>query len=294
MKKLIGLLLILSTACSRAAPDVGPTSGPVVLASTTFLADIARNIAGDRGRIDSLLPMGVDPHAYQPGPADVARIAESTVLVINGLEYEHFLAPLLENAGGERAVIEASAGLAPREAPVSGRGPDPHMWLDPNLVITYAGNIRDGLADIDPDGRSVYATNAEAYIVQLQELDQWIDEQVAQIPAQKRLLVTNHEALAYFADRYDFTIVGTVVAGASSDAAPSAQQMAQLVDQIESSRAPAVFLNITDNPSPASQIARETGARIVDDLYVESLHPDAPSYIDMMKHNVTRIVDALK
>jgi ABC-type Zn uptake system ZnuABC Zn-binding protein ZnuA len=264
------------------------------LASATFLADIAQNVAGDRVQVDSLLPVGVDPHAYQASPSDVAKVTESTVLIINGLEYEHFLESLLENVGGERLVIEASAGLSPAEDAASEHGVDPHMWLDPNLVITYAENIRDGLASADPEGKSIYEANTEAYISQLQELDAQITEQVSQIPADKRLLVTNHEALGYFADRYGFTIIGAVVPSVSSDAAPSAQQMAQLVEQIKTSGARAVFLNETDNPVLATQIAQETGVKVVDDLYVESLNENAPTYIDMMKHNVTRIVEALK
>jgi ABC-type Zn uptake system ZnuABC Zn-binding protein ZnuA len=296
MKRLIYLLLIITTACAPLASNADAETGPVVLASTTFLADIAQNIVGDRVQVDSLLPVGVDPHAYQAGPSDVAKITESTVLIVNGLEYEHFLESLLENAGGERLVIEASAGLSPREDAASEHGVDPHMWLDPNLVVTYVENIRDGLASVDPDGKSTYQSNAEAYIAKLQELDAWITDQVSQIAPDKRLLVTNHEALGYFADRYGFTIVGVVVPSTSTDAAPSAQQMAELIDQIKSSGTPALFLDEVENPALAQQIADETGAQVVDDLHLESLTDGAPAstYIDMIRHNVTRIVEALK
>jgi ABC-type Zn uptake system ZnuABC Zn-binding protein ZnuA len=218
------------------------------------------------------------------------------VLIINGLEYEHFLETLLENAGGERLVIEASAGLSPREDAASEHGVDPHMWLEPNLVVTYVENIRDGLASVDPNGKSIYEANAEAYIAQLQELDAWITKQVSQIPADQRLLVTNHEALGYFVDRYGFTIIGVVIPSTSTNAAPSAQQMAELIDQIKSSGTPAIFLDEVENPALARQIADETGAKIVDDLHLESLTDGAPAgtYIDMIRHNVTRIVEALK
>jgi len=267
-----------------------------VLATTTFLADIARNVAGDRVQVDSLLPVGADPHAYQASPSDVAKISDCTVLIINGLKYENFLASLLENVGGERMIIEATSGISPREDATNEHGVDPHMWLDPNLVITYVENIRDGLVKADPEGAASYTANADAYIKQLKDLNTWIVEQVGTIPAEKRLIVTNHEALGYFAERYGFSVIGTVIPSMSTDSAPSAQQMASLIDQIKSTGAPAIFLGEVENPTLAQQIADETGVKVVADLYLESLTDGAPAgtYIDMMKHNVTLIVDALK
>ena len=175
-------------------------------------------------------------------------------------------------------------------------GVDPHMWLDPNRVVAYVENIRDGLITADPEGADAYKSNAEAYIAQLDDLDAWIVQQVNTVPVEKRLLVTNHEAFGYFAERYGFTIIGTVIPGMSTDAAPSAQQMAALTDQIRSTGAPAIFLGEVENPALAQQIADETGVKVVADLYLESLTDGAPAatYIDMMRHNVSRIVDALK
>ena len=267
-----------------------------VLTSTTFLADIAQNVAGERVQVDALLPIGMDPHAYQAAPADVAKIAESNLLILNGLEYEHFIESLLENAGGERLIIEATADLSPREDSGSEHSVDPHMWLDPNLVITYVKNIRAGLIQIDTEGAETYKTNADAYIAHLKELDAWIVEQVNTIPAEHRLLVTNHEALGYFAERYGFEVVGAVIPSMSTDAGTSAKEMSTLIEQIKSAGAPAIFLGEVENSDLATQIAAETDAKVVDDLYLESLTDGAPAatYIDMMKHNVSRIVDALK
>jgi len=284
------LLLFTVCACEQNASPA-ETTDPAILASTTFLADIVRNVAGGRLSVESLLPVGADPHSYQSTPRDVARIANSQLLIINGAEYEHFLDALLENAGGERDVIEASAGL-----PISSEEPDPHLWLDPNFVITYVENIRKGVTHFDPDGAKVYQANADAYIAELKELGTWIVGQVKQIPANKRLLVTNHEALGYFSGRYGFTLIGAVVPSVSSDASPSARQMADLIEQIKASGAPAIFLDASDNESLAEQIANETGARVVTDLHLESLTegPPAGTYIDMMKYNVMLIVNTLK
>ncbi len=300
MKKIFNSITALAiTAIFLAACGSAPSKNDGalnVLTSTTFLADIAQNVAGDRAKIESLLPVGADPHSYQAAPSDVAKISESKVLILNGLEYEHFIESLLENAGGERLVIEATAGLNPQEDTGSEHSVDPHMWLDPNLVITYAENIRDGLSQADPEGAEVYKSNADAYISQLKELDVWIVEQVSTVPAERRLLVTNHEAMGYFAERYGFEVTGSVIPSFRSNAAPSAQEMARLIDEIKNLNAPAIFLDTADNNILAQQIADETGVMIVDDLHLESLTDGAPAptYIEMMKHNVSKIVEALK
>jgi ABC-type Zn uptake system ZnuABC Zn-binding protein ZnuA len=303
MKKIIPLLtalLFLLTACAQHASNA-PQSGPVILASATFLADIAQNVAGGRLTVTAILPIGVDPHSFQPTPSDVARISENTVLIVNGLEYEHFLEPVLENAGGQRLIITATQGLTPREmeeheGEEEHEAGDPHMWLDPVLAQTYVENIRAGLTEADPQGASIYQANADAYIARLNELDAWIVEQVTQIPAGRRLLVTNHEALGYFADRYGFQIAGTVLTNVSSAASVSARELSVVIDEIESTGAPAIFLDEVENPNFAQQIAEETGVIVVDDLHLESLMAGEPAatYLDMMRYNVSRIVEALK
>jgi ABC-type Zn uptake system ZnuABC Zn-binding protein ZnuA len=268
-------------------------SAPDILTTTTVLADVTRNVVGDQFTVESLLPAGSDPHSYQPVPQDAAKIKGSKVLVIHGADYEEFLQPLLENAGGKEHLIDASTGL--RLLSDEG-GTDPHLWLDPNNVIAYTDNIREGLKHFDPDGAEIYDANASAYIDQLTELDAWINGQVAQIEPQRRVLVTNHEAFGYFAERYGFTVVGAIIPSFSSDAAPSAQQMAELIEQIKLYEAPAIFLDASDNPDLAQQIAAETGVRVVTDLHLESLTDGGPAgtYINLMRDNVTKIVQALQ
>jgi ABC-type Zn uptake system ZnuABC Zn-binding protein ZnuA len=307
IRRLIPILILVSlvlTACN-ANSTTASTSGLRVVASTSILADIAQNVAGESLRVAPLLPVGVDPHAYEATPADVVKISESNVLILNGLEYEHFIESLLENAGGERLLIVATTGLEPREieehvdeaeAEQEHESGDPHMWLDPNRVVTYVENIRDGLVEADPEGAEIYQANADAYIAELNELDGWITDQVAQIPVERRILVTNHEALGYFADRYGLRVAGTVIPSLSSEAATSAQGMAAVIDKIRATNAPAIFLGEVENPALANQIAAETGVTVVDDLYLESLTDGSPAatYIDMMKYNVSKIVEALK
>ena len=312
MKKIINTIIVTFTLSALFLTGCGSASQSSdntvrVLTSTTFLADITQNVAGDRLTVDSLLPIGADPHAYQAAPSDVAKISESNLLILNGVEYEHFIEPLLENAGGERIIVEATTGLEPHPAEEHAdeaaadaghehEAGDPHMWLDPNLVITYVENIRDGLIDADPEGAETYKTNADAYIAQLKDLDKWIVEQVDTIPAERRLLVTNHEAVGYFAERYGFEVVGAVIPSLSTDAGTSAKEMSALIEQIKASGAPAIFLGEVENADLANQIAEEAGVKVVDNLYLESLTDGAPAatYIDMMKHNVTEIVNGLK
>ena len=280
---------ILASCSGTAAPDI--------LATSTILADITRNVAGERLTVGSLVPIGADPHAYQPTPQDAVRLEKSKALVVNGAGYETFLEAMLANADGQRTLIEASTSLNLREDPDGEHGGgDPHLWLDPNNVIVYVENICAGLMQLDPAGAETYQSNADAYITQLEELDAWINGQIAQVAPARRLLVTNHEAFGYFAERYGFTVVGTVIESFSSDASPSAQQMTALVDQIRLYEAPAIFLDASDNPALAEQIASETGVNVVTDLHVESLTEGAPAgtYIDMMKYNVTRMIEALR
>jgi ABC-type Zn uptake system ZnuABC Zn-binding protein ZnuA len=300
--------LTLAACHAPANPSAGPAlqGVPKVLAAETFLADIAQNVAGDRLKVDALMPIGVDPHSFEPTPADVRKVADSQVLIVNGAGVEAFLAKLLQNAGGERRVIEASAGLSGRtphegeavETDTAGQPEtDPHFWLDPVSVIQYVENIRDGLSLADPGGKDVYARNAEAYIGKLKDLDAWIGEQVAQVPGSRRLLVTNHESFGYFADRYGFKIVGAVVPSVSSNASPSAQQLAHLVDAIKATGAPAVFLETGANAQLAQQLAQETGIKVVAGLLTHSITEPggiAPSYLEMMRYDTKAMVDALK
>jgi ABC-type Zn uptake system ZnuABC Zn-binding protein ZnuA len=288
-------------------------SGLKVLAVETFLADIAQNVAGSRVKIDALLPVGADPHGFDPTPADVMKVTECNVLIVNGAGLEEFLDRLLKNAGGAHKVIDASAGLKSREpregeeAEADGdqaqheteehhHEADPHFWLSPVNVIKYVENIRDGLSQADPRGRSIYTINTASYIAKLKELDHWIQKQVMQIPEGRRLLVTNHESLGYFADRYGFKVVGTIVPSVSTEASPSAKQLARLVEKIKETGVHAIFLETGTNKQVPRQVAEETGIK-VEELYDHSVSEPggpAPDYIAMMNYDTLTIVNALK
>lgn len=292
------LLTCLALAACQATPqspaqESTPGAELSVLAAETFLADIAQNVAGERVAVESILPLDLDPHTYEPTPQDLVKITNSQLLIVNGAGFEFWMDELIENSGGEQLVIEASEGLAES----SERPGDPHFWLDPVSVITYVENIRDGLSTVDPAGEPVYRRNAAAYIDELKMLDVWIMDDVKQLPKERRILVTNHESFGYYADRYGFEIIGTIIPSASTGSSPSAQQLVQLVDEIRRTNAPAIFLESGSNPQLAEQVARETDVKVIGDLYTHSISPPdgaAPSYLDMMMYNTRTIVGALK
>jgi len=301
MKKSVSLvlpLLLLSFFAWSCRPAAVSPSQHKVTAVENFLADIAQNIAGDRLVVNPLIPYGIEPHEFEPTPRDMITVSGSGLLIVNGGGLEGWLEGALKTVGGTRIVVTASSGLADRSG---GDGSaqsdsDPHYWLNPILVKTYVANILEGLVQLDPAGESIYRGNADAYTAALDELDRWIEIRVATVPFDKRILITNHESLGYFADRYGFNILGAIFPGVSPDAQPTASQMADLVEKIRASGARAIFLESGVNSQMAEQIAQETGCRVVTGLYTHSLTPPggvASTYLDMMRYDVNLLVEAL-
>ncbi len=299
----LAVLLPELASCGTAPAGTQAPARLQVVAIESFLADITRSVAGNRAQVGSLIPIGVDPHVFEPVPQDIVKLSQAQVIIANGAGLETWLQRIIANTNDKAMLINASAGLTPRTASAGEAGSasstnvDPHFWLDPIDVIQYVENIRDGLSQADPQGKTVYDQNAAATIAQLQALDAWIRQQVAAVPPERRLLVTNHEDFGYFADRYGFRILGTIIPSFSTDSSPSPHQLAQLVDSIKAAHAPAVFLEAGVNPQLADEIARETGVKVVTGLLTHSVTAadgPAPTYIDMIKYDVNAIVGALK
>lgn len=313
MKKLgyfsLIMVVLFLAACQPQASVNQEQDSLSVVAVESFLADIVQNVAGDRLVVETLMPSGLDPHSFEPTPKDVAKISDSDILFINGAGLEEWLVDIIETLPEDQLIIEASAGLESRTETEEDHAEDemeeeighdheydPHFWLNPLLVVKYVENIRDGLISIDPEGAEIYTSNTENYIVQLEELDQYIQEKITQIPAERRLIVTNHESFGYFADRYGFTVVGTILQSVSSGASPSAQQIAELVEEMRSSEVSAIFMETGSNSELAEQLSNETGIKVVYDLYTHSISEEgsnAPNYIELMKYNVEQMVSAL-
>jgi len=291
-KFFLTLTLAALTACS--APASPSTNGLLaVVATTSLIGDVARQIGADRVSVNVLLPIGADPHAFEPRPQDVAALTDADLVLVNGLGLEATLQPLLGNA---RTIVTVSDGITALPFAEEDGGLDPHVWQDPNNVIVWARNIRDAFAQADPAHADEYASNADAYIAELTALDAWIKDQVAQIPVANRKLVTDHEDFGYFTARYGFEQVGAVVPSVSTGSAPSAQELAALEDAIRSSGVKAVFVGSTVSPDLSRRVAEDTGVRLVF-LFTDSLSPsggDAESYLAFMRHNVNAIVEALR
>jgi ABC-type Zn uptake system ZnuABC Zn-binding protein ZnuA len=302
-------------APSSSAPstaDDAPAAGERlnVVATTTIVGDVVRQVVGDAADLTVLLPAGADPHGFQPTPQDAALIADADLVFANGLNLEEFLEKLIENAGGSARVVAVSDGVTViegheehAEGEAHGEseeraheGADPHVWMDPNNVRVWTRNIAAALSELDPANASAYQANAERYDQTLQALDTWVQEQIAQIAPENRQMVVDHDAFGYFAQRYGFETVGTVVPGYSTMSAPSAQELARLEDAIRQLGVQAVFVGSTVNPALAERVAADTGTQLVF-LFPGSLSEPgggAETYEDLVRHNVSAIVDALK
>jgi len=281
-----------------------------VVATTNIVADVVTNVGGDLIDLTVLIPVGTDPHAFQPTPQDAAAVTDAHVVFVSGAGLETFLEPLLESAGEDVTVVPVSYGIElvrsedAREHKdenefESGHHHgefDPHTWFDPNNVILWTHNIEHTLSVLDPDNAETYKVNAEAYEAELQALDAWIRETLAQVPAENRILVTDHTGFSYFAHRYGFEQVGTVFPGYSTLAEPSAQDIAELEDIISEFEVKAIFVGLTVNPDLSERVADDTDTQLVF-LYTGSLsEPGGPTddYISFMRYNVTAIAEALR
>ncbi|HPD06479.1 MAG TPA: metal ABC transporter substrate-binding protein [Candidatus Bipolaricaulis sp.] len=269
-----------------------------VVATTSIVGDVVQEVGGERVALVVLFPPGTDPHTFEPTPQDLVALSRADAVFIAGAGLEEGLARILSSPELQGKVVDLSAGLPLRALAPDGAhgGTDPHVWFDPLLVAEWTRTIESALGRLDPPGKEEFAARAAAYREELAALDRWIQEQVAVLPPARRVLITDHWALGYFADRYGFIEGGAIIPALSTLAEPSARDRAILVDRIRSSGVPAVFVSPEFNPDLASELARDTGVRVVV-LFQGSLSaPDgpAPDYLSFMRENVRRIVEALR
>ncbi len=303
-------VLTLAIACGKSStPGSNPADKPVlkVVTTTNIAADWAKKVGGDRVEVFSLLASDTDPHTFQPGAKDIATVAEADMVFSSGLGLEPvWLSKLVKNAAkdpsrvmvlGDSLDAQSLVKADPGEEEGEDEGPyDPHFWFDPYLVKQAVSAIADKLSQADPNGASFYKANANSYISELDQLDSWIKGQVAQLPQERRVLVTSHDTFKYFAKRYGFKIVGTVVPGLGTDREPSAADLANLLDRIKEQNVPAIFTENTVSDLLAQRMSEEAGVKVVRKLYTDSLGQpgsDGDSYIGMVQWDVRTVVDAL-
>ncbi|MEO1257672.1 MAG: zinc ABC transporter substrate-binding protein [Bacteroidota bacterium] len=288
MKKYIFILF-----CSLLFDGLGAQEKKLVLATASIFADMAENIAGDHLEIKTIVPIGGDPHIYEPTPADAKLISQADIILRNALTFEGWLDDLIESAGSQAEVVTITEGIEAIRSAYKGSA-DPHAWMDASHGLKYIENIKNAFIKSDPDNKEVYEFNHGVYRRQLEDMDAYIFEHVKKIPEQRRILITSHDAFRYFGQRYGIRLEAVI--GISTEAEAQTSDIIRLNKIIKESGVPAVFIETTVNPKLIKRIAEDNNVAIGGSLFSDSIgdeNSDAPTYLDMLKFNTDTIVKAL-
>ncbi|WP_026410992.1 metal ABC transporter substrate-binding protein [Actinomadura oligospora] len=298
-------LVLAASACGGGADDAtaSTSSGKKlkVVATTTQVADFARNVGGDRIELTQLLKPNVDPHDYEPSPADIQALATADVVVKSGVGLERWLDQAVSSSGFHGTTVDASRGVTLRAGNgEEEKGGDPHIWHNPQNAKIMTKDIATAFETADPTDRAVFETNLSAYTGKLDKLDTWIAGQIDAIPVADRKLVTNHDAFGYYLDRYRLSFVGSIIPSFDTSAELSARSLTDLVAKIKQTGVKAIFSESSLPPKTAQAIGRQAGVKVEageDSLYGDTLGPQGSAgatYLEMERHNTTVIVTALK
>ncbi|KUM03231.1 metal ABC transporter substrate-binding protein [Chromobacterium subtsugae] len=298
MKKLFGALLLLGM------PAFALAKVPVV-ASFSIIADMTREIGGDRVEVVSLVGPDQDAHVFQPSPADIKKVSAAKVLVVNGLGLEGWMSRLDKAANFRGVTVVASKGIQTRQAPEEEHAEgehdhdhgdvDPHAWHDPSRVQTYIKNISAGLIQADPAGKAEYQRRAADYAAKVQALDDWAKKQFATVPAAKRKMLTSHDAFGYMGEHYQLKVLA--IQGVSTESEASAKGVAQLTRQVRKEKVTAVFMENMSDKRLLQQLSNEAKVKIGGQLYADALSgPKGPaaSYLQLVRYNVDTIMKSFR
>lgn len=305
MKRILSIMMAVMFLMV-AGTAVSGEKKPLVVTSTTQIADFARQVAGDDAKVRSILAPGADPHTYQVTPDDVQIVLAADLCLENGLHLEgkNWMATLAKDAG--KPLVTTTDGMKPLTIDAQGQAVvDPHAWFSPGNAAVYVNNITRALIALVPAKRLEFEARAKLYLQQLRVLDAWVREHINQVPPAKRILVTTHDAFNYFCREYrlnasnDYLSIAPVgwSTGAEVGAGMTPERHRRVVQSIREAGAPAIFVETSINPKQIREIARETGVRIGGELYSDSMGPAGSAgetYIGMMRENVLLIVGALK
>jgi zinc/manganese transport system substrate-binding protein len=273
---------------------------------STVLTEIAQQVGGNHVTVIDLVKPGQDPHEYQPTPDDLKQAADANLILLSGKHIEHYLDKVQQATGGKAVSLAVGDALPnlkmkadpdePEEKAAADRNgmiDDPHWWNSVSNVEKATMIVRDELIKLDPANRADYESNAKSYLAKLAELDKWAKRKVAELPRDKRKLVTSHDAFQYFSKDYGFKVYA--IEGVSTETEPSDRHIADLIDEIKRQQVKAIFLESMLNPKVSTEITKETGAKIGGTLYADGLGDgDGSTYDGMMRHDISTIVDALK
>jgi ABC-type Zn uptake system ZnuABC Zn-binding protein ZnuA len=288
---LAAVAAVLTIAVAGCGDGASSSNGAPVdaVATTTQVGDLVRAVGGDRVDVHQILAPSADPHSYEPRPSDAAALADADVVFSSGGDVDEWLGDLVDGAGSDATEVDLSES-------VRTDGDDPHWWQDPRNALLAVAAIETALREADPGGARRYAADARTYGERLRTLDRNVAACIDAIPPRQRRLVTTHDALGYYADRYGLTVVGAVIPSLSTAAQPSAGQIERLVDQIERQDVKAIFPETSINPKLERAVARETGAAVGDELWADALGPadsDGATYVESIQSNTASIVDGL-
>ena len=265
-----------------------------IIASASIFSDMAQNIGGDKVKTTSIVPIGGDPHLYEPKPSDAQLVKNADLILVNGLTFEGWISKLIENSNTNAPVDTITAGITPIASVKYKNAADPHAWMDASNGVKYCENILNSLVAVDPDNADYYKNNFNAYSKKIKDLDAYIQAEILKIPEAKRMLVTSHDAFAYYGKRYNIEL--NALKGISTEAETQTSDMVRVSKAIKSSGVPAIFIESTINPKVIQQIAKDNNVLIGGELFADSIgdeESDGHSYIDMLKHNTDVIVGAL-
>jgi zinc/manganese transport system substrate-binding protein len=300
---LLAALVALPVAgCGAASParraNAAASGAIPVVATTTQLGDIVREVGGTSVDVHQILQPNSDPHDYEPRPADVQATAGAKLVIESGDDLDKWMGEVVGEAGGSPAVVTVAPDHTPYTVPGESSGPeaseyDPHWWHDPRNVEAAVGAVRDALIAAEPGNAPALRKSADAYLAEVKTLDAGIESCFAAVPAGERKLVTSHDAFNYFAKRYGITVVGAVIPSQSTQAQPSAGQISKLAALVEREGVKAVYPESSLNPKLADAIAAQTGARADYTLYGDTLGPAGSSgdtYVHMEQANADAMV----
>lgn len=292
------LALIASGCGNDSSSSPSGDASVTAVATTTQVADLVREVGGDRVDVRQILQPNSDPHGYEPRPSDARSLADADLVVRSGGELDEWLDAPIEGSGTDAPQVELIQTV---EAIASkrhdhGDDADPHWWQDPRNAIAAVAAIRDALIAADPGGRTGYEADAATYTQRLRRLDRNVAACIDEIPPAQRKLVTTHDALGYYADRYGIEVIGALIPSRSTAAQPSAGDTQKLVDQIEREKVEAIFPESSIDPELERAVARETGATVGAPLWADTLGPedsDGATYVESIQSNTAALVDGL-
>ena len=267
---------------------------PVVLATASMISDMASNIFGDKADVQMIVPLGGDPHLFEPTPNAAKKVNEANLILMNGLTFEGWLTELVENSGTKGETVRVTEGLKPIMSEVYTNAADPHAWMDVSNAIIYSENILKAAKKLIPNEAAYFEENFNKYKVELEATDKYIIEKINSIPEKQRVLITSHDAFHYYGKKYGIRLKSSM--GTSSDADVQTSDMVALQKVITETGVPAIFVESTINPKLIEQLAKDNGIVIGGELFADSLgdkESGADTYIKMMKRNTDVITEAL-